>query len=172
MHISAINLIMLCVPKKMIGASVSVAIYLKYIGAAASPAICGIYMGIHLSSVFTNSNINPNGILQLFPSSESYQFVFLYCTTIVIIIIFIAIIANKLSPKCQNYSSEERGEIGNIANKFINEIQRWEGIEIKPHAFGGFQFKIDGIDIGHIHGDKIVDLPPLFTYPTKDFFIK
>lgn len=63
------------------------------------------------------------------------------------------------SPKCQNYSCEERGEIGNIANKLINEIQIWEGIEIRPHTFGGFQFKMNGMDIGHIHGDKIVDLP-------------
>ncbi|ALI34477.1 Major Facilitator Superfamily protein [Candidatus Nitrosocosmicus oleophilus] len=136
MHIAAINLIMLCVPIKMIGASVSVAIFLKYIGAAAGPAICGIYMGTHLSPVFTISNNNTNGMLQLFPSSKSYQFVFLYCTTVAIIIIFIAVIANKFSPKCQNYSCEERGEIGNIANKLINEIQIWEGIEIRPHTFG------------------------------------
>jgi len=65
-HIAAINLIMLCVPIKIIGASVSVAIFLKYIGAAAGPAICGIYMGTHLSPVFTVSNNNTNGMLQYF----------------------------------------------------------------------------------------------------------
>ena len=35
----------------------------------------------------------------------------------------------------------------------------WEGVETHPHRFGGTEFRIGRREIGHIHGDSLVDIP-------------
>ena len=35
----------------------------------------------------------------------------------------------------------------------------WQGIETHPHRFGGTEFRIGKREIGHIHGDSLVDIP-------------
>lgn len=40
------------------------------------------------------------------------------------------------------------------------EVTSWEGIVSRPHRFGGTEFNLDRRrEIGHIHGDAIVDVP-------------
>lgn len=40
------------------------------------------------------------------------------------------------------------------------EVMSWEGIVTRPHRFGGTEFNLDERrEIGHIHGDAIVDVP-------------
>ena len=39
----------------------------------------------------------------------------------------------------------------------------WSGLETHPHRFGGTEFRIGTREIGHLHGDALVDIP----FPTK-----
>jgi len=46
------------------------------------------------------------------------------------------------------------------ASKQINDtVLTWEGIESHPHRFGGVEFRIGKREIGHLHGDSMVDIP-------------
>jgi predicted DNA-binding protein (MmcQ/YjbR family) len=35
----------------------------------------------------------------------------------------------------------------------------WEGVSVQPHRFGGVEYVIGKREIGHIHGDHLVDIP-------------
>ena len=40
------------------------------------------------------------------------------------------------------------------------EVMSWEGTVARPHRFGGTEFNLgERREIGHIHGDAIVDVP-------------
>ena len=43
--------------------------------------------------------------------------------------------------------------------QIIELLLTWEGIESHPHRFGGMEFRIGKREIGHIHGDSLVDIP-------------
>ena len=46
------------------------------------------------------------------------------------------------------------------ASKIIlDALLTWQGIETHPHRFGGTEFRIGKREIGHIHGDSLVDIP-------------
>ena len=38
-------------------------------------------------------------------------------------------------------------------------VSNWDGVEAHPHRFGGTEFRIGKREIGHIHGDSLVDIP-------------
>ena len=38
-------------------------------------------------------------------------------------------------------------------------VSSWDGVEAYPHRFGGTEFRIGKREIGHIHGDSLVDIP-------------
>jgi hypothetical protein len=42
-------------------------------------------------------------------------------------------------------------------------VTAWEGVTAQPHRFGGVEFVLGQREIGHIHGDHLVDIP----FPTK-----
>jgi Family of unknown function (DUF5519) len=39
------------------------------------------------------------------------------------------------------------------------EVSVWPGIETTPHRFGGVEFRVRGHEIGHLHGNRMADLP-------------
>ena len=39
------------------------------------------------------------------------------------------------------------------------EVKGWPGVEARVHRFGGVEFRVNGHEIGHLHGDRIADLP-------------
>jgi hypothetical protein len=39
----------------------------------------------------------------------------------------------------------------------------WEGVTTHSHRFGGVEFRLGKIELGHLHGDRLADLP----FPTK-----
>jgi len=46
------------------------------------------------------------------------------------------------------------------AQEHISKIvTAWEGVAAKPHRFGGVEYAIGKREIGHIHGDHLVDIP-------------
>ncbi|MCK6625332.1 MAG: DUF5519 family protein [Anaerolineae bacterium] len=38
-------------------------------------------------------------------------------------------------------------------------ILTWEGVTAHTHRFGGTEFRVGRREIGHIHGDTLVDIP-------------
>ena len=46
-----------------------------------------------------------------------------------------------------------------IQKMIANELQSWPGVTITPHRFGGIEFRWNGKEIGHLHGEHTLDLP-------------
>lgn len=42
-------------------------------------------------------------------------------------------------------------------------ILGWNGVTSHSHRFGGVEFRLGRIELGHLHGDRLADLP----FPTK-----
>ena len=38
-------------------------------------------------------------------------------------------------------------------------VTAWAGVTVQPHRFGGVEYVIGRREIGHIHGDHLVDIP-------------
>ena len=38
-------------------------------------------------------------------------------------------------------------------------VLEWKGVSEAPHRFGGFEFRLGARELGHIHGDSLVDMP-------------
>jgi hypothetical protein len=52
----------------------------------------------------------------------------------------------------------------NGAGKTIgDEILTWTGVTAHSHRFGGVEFRLGKVELGHLHGDRLADLP----FPTK-----
>lgn len=47
----------------------------------------------------------------------------------------------------------------NAQRTIENVVTSWEGVETHPHRFGGREFRLGTREIGHVHGDRLVDLP-------------
>ena len=45
------------------------------------------------------------------------------------------------------------------SKQIVDTLLTWENIEAHPHRFGGAEFRIGRREIGHIHGDYLVDIP-------------
>lgn len=42
-------------------------------------------------------------------------------------------------------------------------VLSWRGVTAHPHRFGGAEFRLGGRELGHIHGESLVDIP----FPSK-----
>jgi hypothetical protein len=38
-------------------------------------------------------------------------------------------------------------------------VTSWPGVTLQPHRFGGVEYVIGRREVGHIHGDHLVDIP-------------
>lgn len=41
----------------------------------------------------------------------------------------------------------------------IEALTHWEGISVEPHRFGGREFKLGKVEIGHVHRGGMLDIP-------------
>jgi hypothetical protein len=46
-----------------------------------------------------------------------------------------------------------------ILETIRQEILRWPNVTSEPHRYGGIEFRINKKEIGHIHGNRLADLP-------------
>ena len=53
--------------------------------------------------------------------------------------------------------------ISGAQERITAAVLEWEGTSLHPHRFGGVEYRIGTREIGHIHGDHLVDIP----FPTK-----
>lgn len=49
--------------------------------------------------------------------------------------------------------------ISGAQNQITQAVLRWEGMTVEPHRFGGVEYRLGSREIGHIHGDRLVDIP-------------
>jgi hypothetical protein len=49
-------------------------------------------------------------------------------------------------------------------------VTAWEEIAHAPHRFGGVEFRIGHREVGHVHGDSLVDIP--FPLPVRNELVE
>ncbi len=46
------------------------------------------------------------------------------------------------------------------AQKIITQtLASWDGVSTAPHRFGGVEYRLGTRELGHIHGDHLLDIP-------------
>src|SRR5262245_25803702 len=53
--------------------------------------------------------------------------------------------------------------MGNIRTQIEHVVAGWPGVTVGPHRFGGVEFRVGRRELGHLHGDRLADLP----FPVK-----
>jgi MFS family permease len=154
-NVGAQNVIMLSTPRQNSGMSLGMTQFLRILGSSMAPALAGMFMQQYQYTT------NISGVLQFFPSSESYDLIFLSSAILSIISISLAVVLFRTwPPKCQNHLPEEKGKMGTIITENIKkEVLSWPGVTSNPYHYGGIEFRVDKRDLGHIHGHKLADLP-------------
>jgi hypothetical protein len=46
-----------------------------------------------------------------------------------------------------------------FAARIEREVASWDGVTVAPHRFGGIEFRVGRRELGHLHGDRLADLP-------------
>ena len=94
-NVGAMNVTILSTPKQFMGISLGTSMLMRIIGAAVGPALAGMYMESN------QSILKGNGIVQYFPSTDSYNLIFLTATAISILSIGLAIVLRRRAIKLE-----------------------------------------------------------------------
>lgn len=46
-----------------------------------------------------------------------------------------------------------------LAELIEREVLSWPGVNVGPHRFGGREYRVGHREIGHLHGQRVADLP-------------
>ena len=46
-----------------------------------------------------------------------------------------------------------------VADRIREQVLSWDGVTARPHRFGGVEFRLGKRELGHLHGDRLADLP-------------
>jgi Family of unknown function (DUF5519) len=38
-------------------------------------------------------------------------------------------------------------------------VSGWDGVTVQPHRLGGTEYRLGNREIGHVHGDRLMDVP-------------
>lgn len=49
--------------------------------------------------------------------------------------------------------------IKNAQQTITESLLSWDGVSTAPHRFGGVEYRLGTRELGHIHGDHLVDIP-------------
>ena len=49
--------------------------------------------------------------------------------------------------------------VPNAQKTITQTLTSWEGVSTAPHQFGGVEYRLGTRELGHIHGDHLVDIP-------------
>ncbi len=86
-NVGAMNVIMLATPKQDVGVSLGMSTLIRIIGASIGPAMAGMYMQTHTTTI--------SGISGAFPNMESYNLIFLTATIVSLASFSLALILRK-----------------------------------------------------------------------------
>ncbi len=45
-----------------------------------------------------------------------------------------------------------------LGERVASIIKHWDGVDLRPHQFGGVEFRVSHREIGHVHLDGVADL--------------
>lgn len=82
MQVGSMNVVLALTPKQFSGISLGMTLLIYLIGASVGPVIAGIYMEANQVSLQADKPISPTASTSSFPSSESYNLIFLTATLI------------------------------------------------------------------------------------------
>jgi Ni,Fe-hydrogenase I large subunit len=60
--------------------------------------------------------------------------------------------------------------VENIGARIAAEVLSWEGVTGHEHRFGGTEFRLGTRELGHLHGDRLADLP--FQRAIRDMLVE
>ncbi len=46
-----------------------------------------------------------------------------------------------------------------IHDAIVREVSAWPGVTVGRHRFGGTEFRLGRRELGHVHGNRLADLP-------------
>jgi len=49
--------------------------------------------------------------------------------------------------------------VSGAKKRIDNAVQGWQDVALRPHRFGGTEYRFGRREIGHVHGDSLVDIP-------------
>lgn len=49
--------------------------------------------------------------------------------------------------------------VPNAQEQITQALLAWQGVSAHPHRFGGTEYRLGRRELGHIHGDHLVDIP-------------
>jgi len=49
--------------------------------------------------------------------------------------------------------------VPNTRTRIESTVLTWEGVKPHPHQFGGTEYRLGKRELGHIHGNALVDIP-------------
>ena len=49
--------------------------------------------------------------------------------------------------------------VSGAGERIRSEVSGWDGVLSGWHRFGGVEFRLENREIGHVHGDALVDVP-------------
>jgi hypothetical protein len=49
--------------------------------------------------------------------------------------------------------------VAGAKERIVSVVRNWREVEIRPHRYGGLEFRLGKRELGHIHGDALVDIP-------------
>jgi len=49
--------------------------------------------------------------------------------------------------------------VSGAKERIDSALQGWSGVTAQPHRFGGNEYRLGRLEIGHVHGDRLVDIP-------------
>ena len=82
MQVGSMNVVLASTPKQFSGISLGMTLLIYLIGASIGPVIAGIYIEANQVSLQTNTSIQTILLASSFPSSDSYNLIFLTATLI------------------------------------------------------------------------------------------
>ena len=60
---------------------------------------------------------------------------------------------------CGAAGNGERRVPESIHEQIVREVSAWPGVTITEHRFGGVEFRVGRRELGHLHGNRLADLP-------------
>jgi hypothetical protein len=61
--------------------------------------------------------------------------------------------------KIKDFHTEIFMSVAGANDRIAKAILSWTGVTAHPHRFGGTEYRLGRREIGHIHGDHLVDIP-------------
>jgi Family of unknown function (DUF5519) len=49
--------------------------------------------------------------------------------------------------------------VAGAQERIVAAVKSWREVEVRPHRYGGLEFRLGKRELGHIHGDALVDIP-------------